>query len=96
MGMSTTVVAFRPADEKWKKMKAVWDACTAAGVEKPTDVLKFFEYEPPEEGGVILNSAYLAKVGALEEWHNDNGKGYEVNLSKLPKDIKLIRFYNSW
>ena len=24
------------------------------------------------------------------------GNGFEVELSKLPKDVKFLRFYNSW
>lgn len=52
MGMSTHVVGFIPPDEKWQKMKAVWDACRAAGVEVPEDVCDFFEGGEPDPAGV--------------------------------------------
>jgi hypothetical protein len=47
MGMSTHVVGFKPPDEKWRKMKAVWDACEAAGTDPPAAVSKFFEGDVP-------------------------------------------------
>jgi len=89
--MSTNVVAFRPADEKWKQMKAVYDACDKAGVSIPEEVDDFFNGEPPDEAGVEVAIAH-----AMQEWNDDGGEGYEVDISKLPKDIKIIRFYNSW
>lgn len=92
MGMSTYVVGFRPADDKWKKMKAVWDACKDAGTEPPKDVLKFFDDEyPNDKPGQEIN---LGK--AAEEWGDGDRSGYEVDIEKLPKGVRYIRFYNSW
>ncbi len=92
MSMSTHVVGFRPADEKWKKMKAVWDACKMAGTEVPNTVIQFFGGEAPgDKPGmeVKLDRAVI-------EWNDDYRQGYEVDLTKLPPDVTVLRFYNSW
>ena len=91
MGMSTHVVAFREADEKWHKMKAVWDVCEESGVPIPDAVLGFFDYESPDPAGVEIE---IPK----HEWTNGDTlqDGFEVHLDEIPKDVKVIRFYNSW
>lgn len=89
MGMSTHVVGFRPPDEKWKKMKAVWDACKVAKTEIPESVVDFFNGETPDPAGVEVEIK-------AKDWSMDSASGYEIDLDKLPKDIKTIRFYNSW
>ena len=93
MGMSTHVVGFRPADEEWNRMKAAYDSCIAAGVEIPTSVDKFFDHEPPgDRPGMEVNIN-----SAVREWTDKNCRGgYEIELRKLPANVKVIRFYNSW
>ena len=96
MSMSTHVVGIKPPplDEKWKKMKEVWDSCNAAGVEIPEEVGKFFDWETPDDKGVLISLD--EKCECCKEWWNDYSSGFEVDVSKIPKDIKIIRFYNSW
>lgn len=89
--MSTSVVGFRPIDEKWKQMKAVWDACESAGVDPPEEVAKFFEYCEPDNAGVEVSIR-----DAATKWHNSYASGYEVDITKLPEGVKIIRFFNSW
>lgn len=89
MGMSTHVVGFRPPDEKWEKMKAVWDASVEADVSIPREVKDFFEGEDPDPKGVAIRIP-------VEEWQGDMQEGVQVWLDELPPDIKVIRFYNSW
>jgi hypothetical protein len=94
MSMSTHVVGIKPPDEKWKKMKAVYDACEAAGVSPPPEVGGFFGHEAPDKLGVMVSQKDLGN--ALREWRDDTCMGYEVDLTKLTPDIKVLRFYNSW
>ena len=91
MGMSMHVVGIRPADDKYKQMEAVWKACETAKVKIPTEVLNFFANEEPDAKGVIVDISE-----ASEEWAIDNIEGIEVILAKLPPDVKIVRFYNSW
>lgn len=96
MGMSTFVSAFIPPDEKWRQMKAVWDACTRAAVPVPRDVRSFFNEEEPDERGVRIDHSSLENAGVITEWCNDDASGYELHLDKLSRDVKTVRFYNSW
>lgn len=96
MSMSTHVVGIKPPDDKWKEMKAVYDACAVAGVAVPKAVCDFFDNDPPDDAGVVVSEYDLKKCGALKEYSGDMTAGFEVDLSKVPKDVKIIRFYNSY
>jgi hypothetical protein len=92
MGMSTHVIGFRPADEQWRKMKAVWDGCEAAGVEVPFEVDRFFQGEAPgDKPGMEVD----IKI-ALQQWDDGNYRsGFELDVTKLPEGVRFIRFYNA-
>jgi hypothetical protein len=92
MSMSTHVVGFRPADDDWKKMKEVRKACIRAGVEVPGSVERFFgDQDPDTDEGVEVSIE-----GALKEYTSDACQGFDVDISKLPKGLKIIRFYNAY
>ena len=91
MSMSTGVVGFHPPDEKWLKMKAIWDSCAEAGINPPNEVQEFFDWGTPEEQGVEVNLDDCA-----EEYTSDMQSGFEIEVDKIPKNVKVIRFYNSW
>lgn len=93
MSMSTSVVGFKPPDEKWKAMKAVYDACIAGKVRVPDEVQKFFNWCGPTEAGVVVE---LLKTDCVKAHHTDSESGFDVDVTKLPKDVTLVRFYNSW
>lgn len=96
MGMSTHVVGIKPPDEKWFAMKAVWDACEKAGVEVPDEVHHFFGDESPDPAGVVVEEEAMEKAGAFRKWQDDMCAGYEILVSRLPKDVAIVRVYNSW
>lgn len=79
----------KPADERWQQMKAIYDACTAAGVEIPNEVSRFFNWDAPEPSGVITD-------GQAREWSDDSRSGLEVDVADIPPDVKTIRFVVSW
>lgn len=89
MSMSTHVVGFRPPDKKWEKMKAIYKACREAGVDVPDKVHDFFGDASPDGPGAEVDLDY-------KEYSADGVEGIEINVSKIPKDIEIIRFYNSW
>jgi hypothetical protein len=91
MSMSTAVVGFRPPDEKWRKMKAARDACVDAGIKIPEAIQKFFEWMEPDKEGVRVELKNAVKEGSY-----DGTNFYDVDVSKLPKDVTVIRFENSW
>lgn len=93
MGMSTHVIGFRPPDDKWKKMKAVYDACKEADTDPPEEVERFFNDQPPDPAGVEVR---LRDTPCCKEYNDGVSQwGYEIDLSKLPKDVTVIRVFNS-
>ncbi len=93
MGMNKHIVGFRPPDKRWKEMKKVYDACAEAGVEIPDEVDEFFEGEEPDERGVEVD---IEETDAVSEYNADMQDGFEVDITKLPKGVKIVRFYNSY
>ena len=91
MSMSTHVIGFVPPDDDWRRHKAVWDACDAAGVAMPQETRDFFQDEPPDEAGVEV-----CLKGAIRPWNDKSRSGFEVIVEKLPPHVKIIRFYNSF
>jgi hypothetical protein len=89
--MSTHIYGFRPPDEEWKKKKEAFDACQRAGVDPPEDLWHFFNNEDPDDAGVQVDIK-----DAVEEYHDSSSMGFQVDLEKLPKGIRYVRFVNSW
>ncbi len=75
-------------------MKAVYDSCTSAGIEVPSDVEDFFGGEDPTGmPGLEIN---LEGLACITQWSDDYRQGYELDVSKLPNGLSVIRFYNSF
>lgn len=89
MSMSTHCYGIRPPDEKWKQMKAVYDACIVAGTSIPREVDLFFDGERPDDAGVVVILDRLTT-----EHREEMVNGLQLDLAKLPSDIKYIRFVN--
>lgn len=87
--MSTTynVVGIKSPDEKWKKMKAVWDACTAADLQVPDEVDTYFNQEEPNPNGVRVD---VIHTHVARPYSGENA--IEVDLSVLPEDVTHIQF----
>lgn len=93
MSMSTSVKGFRPPDERWHKMKAIYDSCRAADIEVPDEVLAFFNYIKPDDRGMEVDIMDTC----VTHYNDHEGRvGYDVDIRNLPKDVYIIRFYNSW
>ncbi len=89
MSMSTHVIGFKPPDEKWHKMKAIWDSCEEVEIDPPDAVCDYFNGKEPDEAGVEVTIL-------TEKWVDDMREGVQIYIDKIPKDVKIIRFYNSW
>lgn len=74
-------------------MKAVYEACSQAGIEAPQSVLEFFDHRPPSDRGVEID---LVRSGAAKEWKGQDASGFEIELSNIPTNVTHIRFVNSW
>jgi hypothetical protein len=91
--MSTRIMGFKPPDQTWQRMKAVWDACEVAGVAIPAKVAEYFNHQTPDPRGVEVD---LARSLAVTKYITEGMDGYEVDLTKLPADTTVLRFFNSW
>jgi hypothetical protein len=91
--MSTHVIGIKPPDEKWRKMKKVWDACKEAGIEVPNEVWEYFECQAPDNLGVLVK---ILDSRAVLKYADESAEGYCVHIDLLPPDVKIVRFYNSW
>jgi len=89
--MSWRVEGIVPPDDKWEKMKAIWDAYAKTDMEVPDEVWQFFGERDPDESGTIIDIKDLC-----QEWGDMDRSGYELDVSKIPKHVKTIRFYTGW
>jgi len=94
MSMSTNIYGVIPADTHYKKMAAIWHQCEDAKVTIPKEVVNFFHGEPPDDDGILIDLEQLpcCKVYSGEE----SAEGVEIDISRLPENVKKIRFYNSF
>ena len=95
MGMNTRVVGFITPDEKWNRMKSVWDACIAADIEIPAEVGDFFNWEDPDPAGIEVD---IEKI-TVEMSPHDCANGWEISLKDLQEHfphVQKIRFVNSY
>ena len=93
MSMSTHVIGFAPPDDKWRRMKDVWDACELAGVSAPPEVIDFFEGREPNENGVRVD---LENHECVRRYNENMKDGFEIEVKKIPANVTFIRFYNSY
>lgn len=91
--MSTHIVGFAPPDDKWKQMKAVWDACELANVSAPPEVIEFFDGIEPNEQGIRVD---LEDHECVSKYNANMKDGFEVEVKKIPANVQFIRFYNSY
>jgi hypothetical protein len=96
MGMSMHVVGFVPPDEEWQKLVAAWHACDAAGIEKPRELLKRLGRDMDPDKAPDPQGREASAASAVANWKVGIREGYEVDLRKLPPEIKVLRFYCSW
>ena len=88
MSMSTNIIGFRTDQDK------VLNACIEAGIKKlPDETAAYFGSEYPEE---YLAEEVLKVEIPKEAWSEDMRSGYEIEVSKIPVGVEIIRFYNSW
>ena len=92
MSTSMHAVGFKPADEKWKRMKAVWEACDLAETQVPDSVLEYFDDERPGD----KPGMEVALGDSCKEWNAEMEQGYEIDITNVPEGVRFIRVYNSY
>lgn len=93
MGMSTHVYGFKPVDKKYKKLEEIYHLCNEQGITIPDEVDDFFNGERPDPCGVIID---LKDKSYVSKYCDDMSQGFEIDLTKISRDINIIRFVNSY
>lgn len=88
MSVSYFIQGIIPADEKFKKMKALYDQCVELNINVPMAVEFFFNGNEPSEEGITIE---LPKDSIIQH-SSDHGESYVVDLRKIPENVKLISF----
>lgn len=91
MSMSSHVMGFKAPTPKFNAMLDAYRSCVAAKIQIPEEVLEFFGHEEPDEAGIEVSLK-----GCIRPYAAEMCDGFEVDLSKLPEGVTMIRFYNSY
>ena len=96
MSTGLEIIGIKQPDDKWKKMKAVYDACKAADLEIPVEVSEYFNGEDPEEEGVaiLLGRAHGIGETFVREHYRlqvDTDGWCFIHLDNLPEDVSMIK-----
>ena len=97
MGMSTSVMGVRDLDGNFSKMMKVKLTCEEANVDYPQEVKLYFgQYVAESESLLRREMEEMEIQPAIEKLNEEMTDGLQVNLDRLPKDTKAIRFRNSY
>ena len=85
--MGLHLYAVTPAtDKKWKKMKAIWDACKDAKIDPPPEVDEFFNGETPDDDGVV------EEIDELLSRRDSNGyDSWDIAIKRIPEGATMLR-----
>ena len=97
MSLSLWVSAVIPADEKYNKMLAIWNACKEIDVRPPDEVIDFFD-----DASIPNSDGYETEYpdcssdlpDYIKHWNDKiDRSGFEIDVEKIPEKIKFIRCY---
>lgn len=98
MSMSSYVQGLRDLDGKFKQMMEMKKLCDEKGFSYPKEVTEYFGSHLGESDKYITEQMQevslpkdLVKVST-----DDSREFYDIDISRLPKEVKTIRFVNSY
>lgn len=96
MSMYTYVEFGKRPDDKFKKYKEILNLCFETNVAPPQEVVNYFRNNNLDpEADNIWNQVGFDEE-AIEANFEDGFDEIIVDVTKLPKDVTLIRFCNSY
>lgn len=94
MGMSTKIVAFVSSNDPiFQKHWRIWTMCRDERVSLPKETEEYFRGCDSPEDKLTVN---LVKGQHYTDYHEDMVEGFEVDITKLPPGVQVLRFYNSF
>lgn len=97
MSMSTYVRGFRDMDGKFKEMLEIKRFCDSKKVSYPKEVTEYFGRNLAEDEQYMIGEMLEISIPHKEfDDERVNGSGIEILVKDIPKEVKVIRFTNSW
>ena len=93
MGMSTYVYGIKAPSARHKTMAQIRDACKALGIDEPLEVERYFENQ---YGTDASGERMDLPADSYADWSAEMQNGYQVEVAKLPPEVKYVRFVNSY
>ena len=90
MGVSVYVQGIRPFNDRYKKMKAIHDACVEARVSVPEEVSEYLTGAGQNDYGIEVEIEEAVKD---VEGDCDEGTIYLVDLTEIPQNVKMLRIF---
>ena len=100
MGMSTHIRAFMPdTDPEFNKHKKLALACDDANVSLPKETAEYFGCDVDDFYSDLIEEKL--EIDLIKDEHfviytDIMSEGYEVDLTRIPKGVTKLRFYNSY
>lgn len=88
MSATIGVEGLKPKTEEYEKKLQIYKLCEELLIEPPAEIIKFFHGKMCEDGIVTEIPS-----DALNEYRKGCKEIIDVDLTKLPDDIKTLRFY---
>ena len=97
MSVNLYVSEVIPADEKYNKMLSILNACKELNISPPDEVAEFFDHNgsPNIDGYETSYSSYGKLPNYIKNWEDNYRSGFEIEVDKIPKKVKIIRCYNA-
>ena len=97
MSMSTRVEAFRDMDGEFAKMLRAKTFCDEQHLSYPKEAQDYFgKYAGYNEAG-LRDAFLLVDIDhLLTEYHDGSSDGFELEVARLPQEVKTLRFFNCW
>jgi hypothetical protein len=100
----TSIYGLKDPDENFAKMFAIKVACDEAKMEYPKPLWEYFGYSEEDkhhltdspENDLILRVGYVDIDSSITKEEDESHHNWQIDLSKLPKTVKFIRFENSY
>lgn len=93
MSESFHAYAIQELDEESQNMSDIWHACVRAKVDVPDEVIDFFGSQGPHDKGRPVS---LDSHECCNNYSDDMKTGLEIDIEKLPPNVKIIRFFVSY
>lgn len=93
MSESYHAYAIQALDDEAQNMADIWHSCTRGGIDVPDEVVDFFEGQGPDDAGRPVK---LDDHECCSKYSDDMKTGLEIDMTKLPANVKKLRFFVSY